>query len=254
MPALTPAEKMRDLFGAVKQYNFARTLANSGLAAVGLGAAWRGAQGLANTLSGPPKRPGFHAVRVPVPYAMREDEEKLAAEKKAEGWFDNFIKGKAPSSSLISNPIAFPALAATALGGVYGGWKGVDSIMDSRYKSRIQEDLEGAKSTYEKALRDTLLLNKESEEGRDEISVALDALYDQFEKQAFNGSDVAGAAGNILSTLAIASALGGAYGGYKWHKARRESTILEKAKEKRMQELQRERPIPLYAYPSPVKV
>jgi hypothetical protein len=149
-----------------------------GLFMAGAGGAVRGARGLwnlgrRNLQPNEPPKLTSRLMDIPVP---SEDEEKMASD------------GTDPLSKYVVNPIrdAFqgnvddpagwpfyiPGLTAAAGLGLWGGYKGVDKIMDLRRKQQQQEELEAAKKRYEEALR-----------GKTALSQDLDTLFDMW-KQA----------------------------------------------------------------------
>ena len=206
-----------------------------GIGATGLGVGL-GARGLLGLLG-----LGRHNVSQEDPYAssvidIEEEEEKQA------GIMD-FIKGRYAESTQ-GVPWAIPAAVGAGAGGLYGGWKMMDYILDQRRSSRIDEELEEAKAEYEAALADT----KEAADGS--FSKDLDELYNNLttygEKAAASWPEMGGQAAGVYGTAAGLGALLMAIMGYKHGKKKQRKRVIDKAQTIKRREEYRRRPDPLF--------
>jgi hypothetical protein len=96
----------------------------------------RGLQGLLNLAGRSAKEDVHHPGVTPVPIPIADEDEKLAQE--AYQWWQH--------------PEAFPGLMLGTLGGGYGGWKLMDSLLDRRRATESEDELEAAKREYREAL------------------------------------------------------------------------------------------------------
>lgn len=223
--------------------------AKLGLLAAGLGAAIRGGTGLyqmAQKNMRPAARPAATApVMIDVPIRKKQEEDnplKMASQSEVsvpESWVQDFLSGGAntkPSRWWAALPVS----VAAGAGGLYGGWKLSDMLMDSRRKSQLQAELDDAKSDYEAALR-----------GESKLGQALDALYDRMEKEA-NIADIVGPNLGLAALLGLTGALGSGYVSYNLTKARNPQALKDKAKRQYQVEQYRRRPSPILARPVPL--
>jgi hypothetical protein len=157
---------------------------------LGGGAALRGVTGLSNLFSesnsrAQPRR----TVEMPVAYpqrrlAVEEDEnEKSASNEHAtsEIGLDYYIPGMILGSGL----------------GAYGGWKGVDAMLNKQRRKQTEDELDKAKSEYEQSLLGAY------KRASDEPSIAenLDRAFAACEKQANVVSDtINSVAPNLLGS------------------------------------------------------
>lgn len=149
-----------------------------GLLMAGTGGAIRGARGLWNlgrrNLS-TPETPKLTSRFMDVPIAQDEEEQsKVANEEsgllglaKKLTWGPATEAFKGNVSSPKNWPLYLPGMFAVGAGSLYGGYKGVDAIMDARRKQQQEEELEAAKSRYEDALL-----------GKGALAEDLDTLFD----------------------------------------------------------------------------
>lgn len=211
-----------------------------GLGGLGVGAGARSLLGVRDLLLGGRNRLGYAMpvpTRLPVPVPeITEDEEEEPLRKTA---------------ALISKEAQLrwqvPASAALGIGGVAGGWKLMDAILDSRRRAEIDQELADVQSEYEEALRDQYEAALTKRGALDDIFEKLAAL----EKQGFNWPDAWEAAIGTYLTALGATTTAGAVGGYHWAKARGRKRKLEEALQRRKR-LASGQPEPLYAYPVPV--
>ena len=140
---LPPAEKaLKDL----EQQDLIRTLGKLGLLGAGVGASVRGFLGFLNTFS-PRTTTNLTPARnidLPVMYKNKDKERnKQAVDESARGGIADLALSKpgVMPAALIGTPLAF-----------YGGWKGVDLILDKLRQRSLKKDLDKAKTDYETAL------------------------------------------------------------------------------------------------------
>jgi hypothetical protein len=167
----------------------------------------------------------------------------LGADKQA-GLLD-FIKGRYAESTG-GVPWAVPAAVGAGAGGLYGGWKLMDYLLDKRRKDNLDEDLEEAKEEYESALSD---VSKEAADGS--LSADLNQLYDDLnlygEKAAASWPEWGGRAAGAYGTAAGFGALLMALIGYKHGKKKQRRRVLERAQARKRREEYSRRPDPLFA-------
>ena len=143
-------------------------------------------------------------------------------------------------------------LGAGALGG-YGGWKLIDHILDKRRRQEINDEVDESRNEFQEALLSQYKTGSDSE-----LGVALDELYAQMHKEAFDinsivSPDTRGRALGAYATYAIPSSILG----YLLVKGLADrgsrSKILEKAQRRRALKQQQVRPAELYAVPTPIE-
>lgn len=99
---------------------------------LGAGAAIRGFHGLKDTLANPEVKIPSKVIDLPVP------ENKKLKKEAYSSIFD--VPGFIPAM-LLGSPLA-----------MYGGWRGVDALLDRQKRKQIEHDLEASKAKYEDAL------------------------------------------------------------------------------------------------------
>jgi hypothetical protein len=246
------------------------------------GAALRGLSGLGQflgrSLGGAPATPQRQSfVRIPVPVRVRSKAERDAMlqaaqadiakeagfEKLAQGAFDWAAKHLGNAAGLFlkpgeqpgwlkntitgwgqqaTPPWAVPAGLAAGLGGLYGGWKLTDYLLDKTRTAEQESEVDAARKEYEAALA-----------GRRKIASAdpdpLDALADRFEKQGLWNELLGG--GLALGGLA---ALGSGLGTYRWMRSLSEDKAIEEAVKRRQAQIAEQSPSPIMAVPTPMPV
>jgi len=210
-----------------------KALAGAGtaaLAGLGTGAGLRGILGLLEM-----SRQGAQPPQAQAPTGQIEvpvDDEKIAA-------LADFLKGDyAKSTSGV--PWAIPAAVGAGAAGAYGGWKGIDALLEQRRKGELEAELEKAKMDYEAALS-----------GDTKLAEDLDELYDHVEKQAVSASDAAGTATGLYGVYGGTSALLAAIMAYQYGKKRQRRSLLEAAQEKRRRQRFARQPVPIQVRPVP---
>ena len=174
-PASTPAPPHVDPLpsqGSQDAGNVIKTL----LLALGIGAAGRGLVGGYNMIDRKlhprkPKYPG--AVMTAMPYESDEPVEKTA--EPGATW-----------PQILHGALYGTAVTAAGMGGAYGGWKGIDAILDRRRKGEDDDEVEEAREEFNKALLDTTRKPKMAADASpgEKLGAALDELYDVWEKRA----------------------------------------------------------------------
>lgn len=229
----------------------------------GVGAGLRGIMGLRNFMRNKPEVDVQssipQAIPIPIP---RPDPLKLRLEEQRQKQ-SSPVMGARPDGGL--NYWEWPVGVAAAGGGLAGGWKLVDWLMNKRRKASISGELDKAKSEYDQALSDqyeAAMLGKGAS-----ASPTLDAVYDHLsdpsrcqahlEKLGFNslvpeswkttGRNIGhGAAGAYLTALMAITGLSG-LGAYKWTKSKGQGKAMERAIQRRR--AMRSEPQPILAVP-----
>jgi hypothetical protein len=219
-------------------------------------------------------------VRIPVPVAVKTKAERdamLAAAaqqdkeagfaKLAEGALDWLSRPVASAGGLLrqpgqaANPLqnatggwgessawrmpwAVPAGALALGGGLYGGWKLTDYLLDKTRSAEQESELEAARKDYENALAGRRKLAAAGA-----VSSPLDELADRYEKRAL-WNELAGPA--LLGTGALA--LGSGIGAYNWTRSLAEDKAVEEAVRQRQAQIAEQSPSPVMAIPMPMPV
>ena len=211
-----------------------KALANAGtvaLAGLGSGAGLRGLIALME-MSQSGAKPGGNSLAAGRT-SMPQDPSKEKTASLAE-----FLRGDY-AKSVAGVPWAIPAAVGAGAAGAYGGWRGIDELLDRRRKGELDEELEEAKREYEAALA-----------GEGKLAQDLDTLYDEVEKQAAV-SDAAGTAAGLYGLYGGTSALVAALMAYQWGKKRQKRQLLEAAQTKRRRRRYAGQPIPVQVTPVP---
>ena len=162
----------------------------------------------------------------------------------------------------------YPVGMSAGAGGLMGGWKLMDWLMDKRRKASMQAELDRAQADYQQALRDDV--NAASVVKSASTEPSLDTIYDHlqdeqkvashFEQLAANGALdwllekrsnnlsglLHGVGGTYLTALLLAGGLSG-LGMYQRTRSAQEADDLNKRRR-----LSRTAPQPLMAVPAPV--
>lgn len=257
-----------------------RSVQTALFAGLGLGATARGINGLYNVarrnVSGPKTPMGPRALPIPV---VDREEEKVAEStvgkylgKAVKPVSDFFMGRNATTTGGI--PIAYPAMFLAGTGGIVGGWKATDALLDKQRKRDLAAELSSAREDYEKALL------KQGDAEASELGRDLDRLFElcveaASEKQASDGllgslqgyaanlgllgagtagaaslmgADNAGKGLGLALTVPTATALASAAAAYGMTREGQKEKLLQKAiRQRRHRQLAAG---PLYAYPS----
>ena len=156
----------------------------------------------------------------------------------------DFLKGEYAETTK-GVPWAIPAAVGAGAGGLYGGWKLMDYVLDQRRKQNLDEELETAKAEYEAALSGA---DKEAADGS--LAADLDQLYDNIseygEKAAASWPELGGQAAGVYGAGAGVGALVMALLGYKQGRKKQRRRILARAQARKRREEYQRRPDPLY--------
>jgi len=221
-----------------------------GLTGLGVGAGARALWEVPNLMHPKPKNlieygaPLPAALPVPVPkHLLKTDDEEHPLRKAAE-----VLSKEAQRAGL--NWWQIPASAALGMGGVAGGWKVIDAMLDSRRRAELNQELQDAQRDYEDALRaqyEQALLKQGCLDG-------IFARIQEFEKRSNQwGRVLRDIWEGLLGTYATAaggSAVMGGIGGYHWARSRSRRRALEQAMKTRRRQMLQSGSVPgLYAYP-----
>jgi hypothetical protein len=228
----------------------------------GAGIAARGAMGLGKQFSravrGPSRTmPTQQMLQVPVEYEMDPEEQKLANDGAADAGgsvldsigksFGSFIHGD-NASRWYGVPWAMPAVAGAGAGGLYGGWKLTDYVMDRRRKQEMKAKLDRARKEYREAL-----LGKSASDGQETEATLLHDELVALHKEANDAYDAMGALAGMYGTAAGGVGLLGMLAAYNWAKKRQRRELVDKAQKRRFADRQMRQPLPLQAVPVAVK-
>jgi len=234
-------------------------LGYAGAGMAGLGIAARGVQGLTGLYRRnvkKQKRPVTSPIRVPINYPVEEK----AAGVVGPG---SFLRGD-QATSMSGIPWAMPASLAIAGGGLYGGWKLADKLLDARRKDELKRELEASKAEYEAALLSEFDAPKQKIGSSTELSRTLDKTYDQFKKlekrsgametltDPLTYTDGGGKLTGLYATMAALAAGGSGVASYQYFKKRQEAELLRKAQKNRQRRLYDSQHTPMYAESVPV--
>lgn len=223
LAGLLPGAAAPDVAAHAKQ-TAKKDLLHALLVSAGLGIAIRGASGL-NTLPRKRKTTG-RTIELPVAYPVKQS---AASQPTHPFGVRNFIP-----SILLGTPLAF-----------YGGWKGIDAILENRRKQNAAQELEAAKEEYEKALLGA---------HANKSATALDKTYTKLAglSDLLSFSTAPEALRGLALSYAI-PATGLAY--YTVDKAMKKNSkreLLQRAAEERARRQALLQPPAIYAVPSPV--
>ena len=226
------------------------------LIAGGVGAGMRGISGLSRMFSQGQQPVPSRTVDMPVMYPRdkEEDEEKVANNSDA--------------TSKIGLNYYIPSMLLGAPLAAYGGWSGVDAILDKQRLKKTDAELDEAKEEYQRAL---LGAYKRGSDAGDPLSV-LDEVFDgHYDKQAAGAGDgdlevppgiienffrnyapnLPGTATGLAAAYAIPAGLGGYAVVDSIMKKRSKQALLEKAMKERARRQAMQQPAEIYAIPTP---
>jgi len=202
------------------------------LTALGGGMAVRGLTGLSNVLKptqqyAPPSTADFE-----VPYGSKKKE------KEAVDAFDN--------------PWTMPAVMLGGPAAFYGGWKGIDKLLDRQRKGKTEDELKAEKDRYRKALIAAYKTAEDENKTTDELlegcfSKSAAGIWDSFER-----------AGNLGKGLALTYGIAAPLAAYSFVNDKMQSSsrraVLEKALRERARRRAKQQPFELYATPEQVDI
>jgi hypothetical protein len=203
----------------------------------GTGAALRGISGLGESVAPREKRRTGRVIEMPVPY-------KEAADEPSSSWFSG-------ATSPEGLPYTIPAMLLGMPLAFYGGWKGVDALLDKSRRSQTASDLDTAKRDYESALIGSYDKTASDSNVSQDLDVAFSKLKEAADKSAFLGN-IPGMTTGLASAYTFATLPLGYYLVDKQMKKYSRKAILEKALRERARRAAMSQPPELYAIPSPV--
>jgi hypothetical protein len=256
--AAPPVDPAAALSAHAKQmaYRDIRNVLGLGL---GVGVAARGATGLYNMFrrnfggSGA-SAPGPVTARIPYPVEPEEEEETLFKQANP-----NYITNKKNWAGYM------PGMLLAGAGGLAGGWKAMDVLLDRRRKAEQKDELAQARSRFQKALLYEYAQPKTAQDSSDDFDKQLDSIFEAVQEKA---AQTAAPAPDIKAPLLSADTTGGLLGLYGAYaapmallsgamiydrtRAGSRRALLEKAKKERLRRRQASRPPEVYAVPTPV--
>jgi hypothetical protein len=248
------AQAVRDMAAHRLKAEALGDVGSVGLAALGVGAAGRGAVGLYNVLKrglGSQKHRGGPA-ELPLPYPVEPEEMPAEVLPKAA----SFLSGDAASTKA-GVPWFRPAAVAAGVGGLGLGWAAVDKVLDARRRAERDKELEGARGEFHDALLSQYDRPLAAPPGvkvkkAGDLAAGLDDLYDRFSKAAVDWGNAGGAA---LGGYGVYAGLSGLLAGtvlYDKMRKRSRRAVLEKALQRRERRRFMQSPTEIYAVPEPV--
>lgn len=166
------------------------------------------------------------------------------------GWLSDVFAGKGATKPT-EIPYYWAGMPALGMAGLYGGYKGMDYLLDRQRQEGQEEELEAAKEEFRRALRSRARAHKAASDGDTDLGVQLDRLYDQLmkrgehiEKRALAGQ----AAGAYVLYAALSSLLTGAWMHEQTRKRSRQA-LLEAAQKHRLRQRFERRPPEILATP-----
>lgn len=197
--------------------------AGAGMAARGVG----GFMQMLNRNSQPAPPPSTNVFQFPVP-GHQKKEEKIAEDPPA-------LPTMPPMSAYGHKWWAMPAHFAGAVGATVGGYKLMDYLLDQQRHKGLNEEVNQAKSDFEKALgQQPIGTAKRADDKAEQISQQLDEIFDVIQKRAEWGP----LTGGILATMALPVLAGSGYAGYRMAKNDRQAEQLEAAVKERQRRRQ----------------
>lgn len=267
------SDELQNQYSQQMQQETLRNIGKFILAAGGAGMGARGLLGLgqmAARSANPPTAaaPDVLPIEVPIPEHKRRSIPKLAGflgdltgglartvvspmasavgdfADSAGTWAKDVASGR-KATTPAGLPYAMPLATLGGMGAAYGGWKGMDHVLNSRHKAQLEDEKQRAK----RELHDALMAEYTNEKGASASSLGrdLDRLFDLCEKNANLAYDLPGAmAGTYLTAGGLAAAAAAAIA-YKTTKARSKSELLKKTMQQRNRRLFNSQPTAIMA-------
>lgn len=253
-----------------------RRMGHLSLAALGVGAAARGALGLLNhfrrQVSSETSPAGPALLPLPYPVEPQVSPEEVADpdKKRRKAAWD--VKQADPAGGTPS-PMGKvwwygPGMMLAGLGGLAGGWKGVDMILAARRQREREDELAQSRQEFHEALLGQYAkpLGGKAIKGAQEKSAAmllgeeLDNLFESRfagnEKSALFGIDLSSLGNHIANyygMYAVPAALASGAIVYNKAQGRSRRALIEKALQKRQKKRFEQSPTEIYAIPEPVE-
>jgi len=279
---VTPASQQRGREQAIKQL---MSLLGIGAAA---GAGVRGVAGLRDMFQDSPEDTSPTAMRpntIPLYTGGGVPGMPKIASAASPGITDRVVKflqkyiPTPQTTQPLLNDLGMPAAALALGGGLYGGYKGLDSLLSSENKAHKQQQVDTAKEDYKKTLSSQYQQAMMAKNAGDDLGLC--ALADKYmahsaanpsEKQAFLGSlipyipgvgpalaksyetavggkDNYGAMNGAINVASLAALLGSGKATYDWAKGKDKRTMIADALKKRQRQRQQLSPAPMLAIP-----
>jgi hypothetical protein len=199
---------------------------------------------------------GPAVLNVPTPVFSNPNDEERAQQMVLK-------QGEAKQAGgLTEIPWYLPALTAGGVGGLFGGYKFMDWLMDRKRKADLEGEVDDARTQYRRALLEQYspatvpsagqvpsLPPLAKAAGLDELADQAEAAGERVLKQAGWGTAV-GAYGALATLLAM----GGGLAMYGATKNRNTSSLIQGAIRQRERERWARRPPEIYAVPQPVRL
>jgi hypothetical protein len=178
MPNLLPGSLPKDLArqqNTKLQSDTQKAIIRTMMLAAGGGAAVRGLTGLTNMLGESPQIASTgRTVEMPVAYA--EEPKRKKRMKQAEAFKSSVDTYNQGATNKIGLNYYIPGMLIGGGLAAYGGWKGVDHLLDAQRRKHTNEDMEAAKQEYEDALLGAY---------KKATDTALDQTFERYGKQAY---------------------------------------------------------------------
>ena len=216
--------------------------------------------------------------------SLTDEERKRQKAAVAPPWLDRvstalskFIP-KPTTTNPIANEWGMPAAAAAGVGGVYGGYKLVDWLLQKEKAKGEQNRVNAAEKDYDNALSSqyqAAMMAKNAEDAlgicelADMYVAAKTALpnekqaspsllqlfpwFDNVYRNAAGGEDNWQAFKGAINTAMLGTALTTGVGAYNWTKGKNKQQLLEQALRRRQQQRQALSPAPVLAMTAPEK-
>jgi hypothetical protein len=219
------------------------------LLAGGAGAGLRGLTGLQRMFSGQSKPVPSRTVDMPVAYPVSPEEEE---EKTAE-------IGNSKATANYGLNWYIPSMVLGAPLAAYGGWKGVDAILDTQRRKKTESDLDDAKKKYQQALLGSYKMSADEQSPEDVLDAVFDEHYSKSaEEEGFIGGlinryapNLPGISQGLAATYAIPATVGGYALVNSIMKKKSKRALLQKAMRERARRQAQSQPAELYAIPHP---
>ena len=244
-----------------------------GLGALAVGAGARGLTGLYNLMTERATRPrntypGAMVTRIPIPVQDDEDDKPHHRRKVVTA-----TDGGPPVTDYRNGALYMPAMMGAGALGLYGGWKGVDALLQHQRDQASKQKVEDARKDFEQALLESYpkprkpsgipglkVSQDEQESDGQKLSRALDDLYDKLqEKRAFDWSiggmvspDTTQNLAGMYGTYALGSGLLAGKLTYDAGMKNNGQTVLRKAIARRARRQAMQRPSEILAVPDEV--
>jgi len=200
-----------------------------------------------------------------------DDRKHHTARKQAEDEADiqeGRIKAALTVTRKTSIPWYRPAMALAGVGGLIGGWKGLDVVLDRRRQAERESELEDARKDFREALLSQYASPSQGKIAAESLTSGLGDLFDTLckmsedfeidrpagEKVAFSLNDAAGSATGAYGTYALLSGLMTGALVYDKTRKRQRRALIESAMKRRQRKRFNTSPSEIIAVPQSVPV